>query len=101
MIGLTSRQAALLHYLERHPGASIEEMGRALGYSPNCKAIISYHLKGLEERGAIRRLKRRARSVEVLCPPPKPELRVVYGPGHWGDRARLKRAEYARAGAET
>lgn len=101
MIGLTRRQHDLLACLERNQDASVCEMRDALGLK--AKSGIIRILDALEERGFIRRLRYRARSVEVLHPPPPPSgarVRVVYGPGHFEDLARLRRAEYAREGAE-
>jgi SOS-response transcriptional repressor LexA len=91
MLGLTPRQRELLAYIsERELCPSFDEMRRALGYAS--KEGVGRILRALEERGYIRRLPNRARAIEVLQRPPGGKLRVIYGPGHWEDRARLKRA---------
>ena len=66
----TSRQAELLHYLERyivdHDGVapSFEEMKEHMGLS--AKSGGHRLLAALEERGKIRRIANRARAIEVV-----------------------------------
>jgi SOS-response transcriptional repressor LexA len=67
--GLTPQQHRLLQFLvEREaqdlPSPSLQEMTEELGLKS--KSGTHRLLAGLEERGHIRRLRRRARSVEVL-----------------------------------
>lgn len=71
------RQADLLRFIsgyqEAHDGVSpsYSECRRALGLQRN-GGTIRRMLQGLEERGLIRRLPRRARAIEVLHAPPIP-----------------------------
>lgn len=72
MIGLTAKQAELLAFVEGHMAAnngiapSFEEM--ALGVGVASKSGIHRLLTALEERGYIRRLRDRARALEVVPP---------------------------------
>lgn len=74
MIGLTRRQHDLLNILRRSNAApSYEEMRVALGISS--KSGVHRLLVALEERGFVRRIKNRARAVELIdrdnvLPPP-------------------------------
>lgn len=66
---LTKRQREILDYLQefiqRHGYApSLEEVGRRFGLSS--LATVHKHLTNLEEKGCIRRLWNRSRSVELL-----------------------------------
>lgn len=68
MIGMTRKQAELLSYIETYMMAervapSFEEMKVALGLKS--KSGVSRLISALEERGLIRRLASRARSLEV------------------------------------
>lgn len=69
MIGLTAQQRALLTFIERyqrdHDGVapSFDEMKEAIGLAS--KSGIHRLLTALEERGFIRRIKNRARALEV------------------------------------
>lgn len=72
---ITSRQNDLLAYLkaeiERHGIApTIGEMQAALDLAS--KSGVVRLLKGLEERGHIRRLSRRARAIEIIALPQGP-----------------------------
>lgn len=64
---LTARQTDLLKFLESHVGdvaPTFEEMAKAVDLKS--KSGIHRLLDALEERGYIRRLRNRARAVEVL-----------------------------------
>jgi SOS-response transcriptional repressor LexA len=68
MIGMTRKQAELLSYIETYMMAervapSFEEMKVALGLKS--KSGVARLISALEERGLIRRLANRARSLEV------------------------------------
>ena len=68
-LGLTRQQKALLDYLKRYSAEegvmpSHDEMKDAVGLES--KGGVNRLLKGLEERGHIRRLPRRFRAIEVL-----------------------------------
>jgi SOS-response transcriptional repressor LexA len=68
MIGMTRKQAELLSYIETYMMAervapSFEEMKVALGLKS--KSGVARLISALEERGLIRRLASRARSLEV------------------------------------
>lgn len=72
MIGLTRRQADTLRFIVGFEEAkgyspSIQEIADGIGSSSK-SLLHSYFLKGLEERGYIRRLPNRARAIEVLSP---------------------------------
>lgn len=71
MIGLTLRQRELLVYLrERETCPSYREIIAALGWQSI--GTLTRVLNGLEERGCIRRLRRRARAIEVIAHFSKP-----------------------------
>lgn len=69
---LLPRQADALRYvagyIEAHDGVAptLGEIARALGIFGN--GGVFRLLTGLEQRGAIRRLRRRVRAIEVLAP---------------------------------
>jgi SOS-response transcriptional repressor LexA len=68
MIGMTRKQAELLSYIETYMttervAPSFEEMKVALGLKS--KSGVARLISALEERGLIRRLANRARSLEV------------------------------------
>lgn len=69
-VSLTPQQAVLLDFIQRyqadHNGVSpvFVEMQAALGHAS--KSGVHRLLEGLEERGAIRRLKQRARAIEIV-----------------------------------
>lgn len=70
MMGLTKRQAQLLGYIKRHttPNGSPPKqklMAEALGVSA---PRITMLLRGLEQRGYIRRLPTLARAIEIVEP---------------------------------
>lgn len=67
-VGLTPRQHDALVYLTGHPDASYAEMRAGLGLNSN--GPVQQLIAGLEERGYIRRLRNRARAIEVLKPVP-------------------------------
>jgi SOS-response transcriptional repressor LexA len=79
---LTQRQSELLAYLRAyeaaHPGISpsFDEMAAAIGYTS--KSGVYRMLGSLEERGFIRRLKYRARAIEVLPEGAKDRFRVRF-----------------------
>lgn len=96
-MGLTPKARALLVYLSNCEFCpSYREMREVVGLS---SSGVQRLVAQLEERGYIRRLPNRARAIEVLVPAATRMLHVIYGPGHWEDRARLNRAEYAREAA--
>lgn len=70
--GLTPKQAALLEfirtYIPAHNGVapSFNEIVAAIGV--HSKGNVSQYLYALEERGLIRRIKYRARSIEIVDP---------------------------------
>ena len=70
MISLTAPQSALLRYIAGYQAShgyspSVSECGRALAKG---KSDIHRLLCGLEERGAINRLRQRERAIDVLVP---------------------------------
>jgi SOS-response transcriptional repressor LexA len=71
MIGLTKRQGELLAFLteyvaEHAIAPTVEEMCVALGLTS--KSVVSRMLDALQERGRIRRIKHRARAIEIITP---------------------------------
>ena len=82
--GLTPRMLALLRYVQGYQEAhgispDYEEMVAGTGVAS--KSRIGAKLDALEERGHIRRLRNRARAIEVLRPvsiPRDPDLRPLY-----------------------
>lgn len=69
MAGLTQRQSALLDFIRGYSdrqgyAPNFDEMTAALGLAS--KSNIHRMLKGLEERGYVRRLFARARSIEIV-----------------------------------
>lgn len=107
--GLTPQQHRLLQFLiEREaqdlPAPSLQEMTEELGLKS--KSGTHRLLAGLEERGHVRRLRRRARSVEVLYrmqepadPPAQTRVDLLFGEvltdvlATLPERARLKPSE--------
>lgn len=75
MIGLTQRQADLYDYLTSHRDfmgvmPSFDEMRDAMGLAS--KSGIFRLLEALEEKGLIRRIRHRARAIEILPDPSEP-----------------------------
>ncbi len=75
MVSLTSKQAALLRYIAGYQAAhgyspSYREMCEGVGVRSNQR--IFEMIEGLEERGAITRLPRKARAVTINIPVPLP-----------------------------
>jgi SOS-response transcriptional repressor LexA len=73
----TSRQLRLLRFIRGYLLAKgyspcLDEMREAMGSVGKSKSGIACMLDGLEERGHIRRLRQRARAVEVLTEIPLP-----------------------------
>lgn len=68
MVTLTKKQAELLSFLracrDKGFGASFDEMKAAVGLKS--KSGIARLLDGLEERGRVKRLRHRARAIEVI-----------------------------------
>jgi repressor LexA len=78
-MGLTPKQRELLAYLrERNDCPSFDEMRRALGLAS--ASGVHRLIRGLEERGAVRRLHGRARAIEVITPGPAPVVLPSDGP---------------------
>lgn len=72
-MGLTPRQAELLRFIKRHIAEhgyapTFEVMREALGL--HSKSGVARLIEGLEERGAIRRLRGAPRAIEVLSTDP-------------------------------
>lgn len=73
MMSLTHRQAELLAFIERYQAENngvspnFNEMQAAIGITS--RSALHERLKGLEERGRIRRLFARRRAIEVLSEP--------------------------------
>lgn len=67
-IGVTARQRDAWLYLTANPDASYREIGAAIGITG--MQAVSNDLDELEAQGIIRKLERRARSIEVLHPAP-------------------------------
>lgn len=70
---LTKKQLDILDFIwnwreTKRVSPTLEEMARHFGVT---KITIYEHLNQLEKKGAIRRSKFRARSIEVLTPPPQ------------------------------
>lgn len=85
MIGLTPKQAEVLRYvagcLEKSGGIgpTLEEVREAVGLSS--KSEVHRYLTQLEDRGFIRRLRHRARAVEIVTPEDRvPEPQVIILP---------------------
>lgn len=78
MISLTQRQLQLLRFIQgyqtAHGGVSptVRECMRGLG--DRSSENVQRMLECLEERGALRRLPRRNRAMEVLAPVPIPSI---------------------------
>ena len=69
MIGLTARQQQCLDFMKRYRDErgvvpSFQEMSDHLGY--NSKSRVYKLLETMENRGVIRRLKAKARAVEIV-----------------------------------
>lgn len=75
MISPTKRQLDLLRFITGHieaigTGPTVREMMTAMqSQSSGC---VHEMLVGLQERGMLRRLPRRARAIDVISPPPIP-----------------------------
>lgn len=75
-LSATGKQKALLRYIagyqEAHDGVSpsFAECQKAIGASS--KSVISRLMIGLAERGHIRRLRERARAIEIIAAPTIP-----------------------------
>lgn len=71
----TAKQLALLRFIHGYQEAkgyspSLVECAVALGNAS--KSTIHFEINGLVERGHIRRLRNRARAIELIDPPPIP-----------------------------
>lgn len=70
MISLTAKQKELMAYLESRAGdpvgPSFTEIRTSLRWGSN--QMVSDRLNALEKRGYIRRLRGRARAIEILRP---------------------------------
>lgn len=62
--GMTKRQQECFDFLRDHPSASFDEIRDALGL--NSKSGVHRLVTALDERGLIRRLPNRARSIVVV-----------------------------------
>jgi len=71
MMGLTPQQANALEIIRAHvakgPAPTVAELRRGLGLSS--KSGVVRLLRGLEERGRIRRIPNKVRAIEVLGDP--------------------------------
>ncbi len=85
MIGLTAKQADVLHYvagyLEAHDGISptYQSICDALGIGS--KNTVDRHLNQLEASGLLTRMKRREQAIEIIWPvaiPRTPEGAPLY-----------------------
>lgn len=80
MTPMTMAQAELLSFIERYTSENngvaptFEEMKQALGVAS--KSGIHRLVCALEERGRIRRLRDRARAIEVIAAPPENALQA-------------------------
>jgi len=73
----TKKQLNILEFIqcwreERGVSPTLEEMASEFGVT---KITVYEHLNQLEKKGAIRRTKFRARSIEILTPPPRKHRR--------------------------
>ena len=98
MIGMTRKQAELLSYIETYMMAervapSFEEMKVALGLKS--KSGVARLISALEERGLIRRLASRARSLEVTQDNPLAVFTVEQLQAELDRRARILTARAA------
>lgn len=81
MIGLTPRQLDLLRFIRGYQiarggvGPTLSECARGLGLKS--KSCAHRLVAGLEERGALRRLPNRERSIEALMPVSVPSIAGV------------------------
>lgn len=95
MIGLTPQQTALLRFIAGYQTAhggvspSVRECGRGIGVRGLSNVVRL--LRCLEERGAIRRLPRCERAIEVLTPDAIPSAcsAPLYAVPMVGERAML------------
>ncbi|MGL4573563.1 MAG: LexA family protein, partial [Burkholderiaceae bacterium] len=96
MIGLTPRQRecfeCIEEFMQRTGGVapSYEQLRSGLGWKAN--SSVGRILKGLEERGYIRRIPNRARAIEVIRPVAQPTINgeplmwiPVHAPKHRGE----------------
>lgn len=81
-LSLTRRQADAHAALAANPDLSFRELATAIGI--NNKFWARSLVIGLEERGYIRRLPNRDRSIEVLIPPRLHQLRAPFQPARFG-----------------
>lgn len=70
-MGLTHQQASAFSFIQERlarsrVAPSIPEIAVGIGLSPKSKSVVSAVLEALEERGLIRRLRRRARAIEIV-----------------------------------
>lgn len=80
MIGLTRKQAELLRFIKARIEAtgvppSFEEMKDAVNL--RSKSGVARLIVGLEERGAIRRLPHKARTIEIASPIPDGAVNIA------------------------
>lgn len=93
MIGLTPRQMALLRFIAgyqlAHDGVSPTLRECAAGIGVARKSTIFRYLAHLQERGAIRRISRRVRAIELLVTVAVPSIAgapLHTVPGPWDAR---------------
>jgi SOS-response transcriptional repressor LexA len=82
-MGLTARQLALLDYIrryiaERRIAPTCEEMRIAMGLAS--RSTVHRMLDALHQRGAVRRVGRRARALQVLTPATGTDLQPLAEP---------------------
>lgn len=82
MIGLTRRQADAHAALSANPDLSIRELAAAIGASQHNDA--QRLVRALIERGYVRKLAHRDRSIEVLTPPRGDRLDTPFQPSRFG-----------------
>lgn len=107
MMGLTPKQAKVLRCIEdsmrlRGVASSHSELATSLGLTPKCKSSVHRILVVLEDKGLIRRLKSRARSIEIIGPNSDcPHCHLPLGSAACRDAARRSRITYSRTPAHT
>lgn len=90
-ISLTPRQLELLQYIQAYQVAnagvapSFDECRHSIGLAS--KSGIYRLMRGLEDRGHIRRMSRRSRAIEIVTELPVPAVDLTGSPGKHVERA--------------